>query len=193
MEVFEVEKMVLREGEVEKTKRQARDARETEKFWKIVWFLTLFLQNTCFLRLNWLANESPSKSSKSLEPRFWKSSLSLFHDWDFHSPMSYETLGVRSRLENESPKIFKLRFWKKILSLFRNWNFHSPMSHETLRLSLRLELETCNSRVSHQNEKLHIFGFLWNLFKSKYIPKTTKILKNIFGFDQQILEYVHHI
>ena len=30
--VFETKKMVLREGEAEKTKRQVRNARETEKF-----------------------------------------------------------------------------------------------------------------------------------------------------------------
>ena len=32
MEVFGVKKIVLREGEVEKTKRQAHDARGSEKF-----------------------------------------------------------------------------------------------------------------------------------------------------------------
>ena len=32
MEVFGLKMAVLREGEVEKTKRKARDARETEKF-----------------------------------------------------------------------------------------------------------------------------------------------------------------
>ena len=42
MEVFGVKKAVLREGEVEKTKRKARDARETKKFL----VLTQFVQNT---------------------------------------------------------------------------------------------------------------------------------------------------
>ena len=96
--------MVLREGEVEKTKRQAHDARGSEKFWKHVWFLTLFLQNTRFSQLNWLVDESPSESPKSLEPRFLKISLSLFRDWDLHSPVSHESLWMNSWLANESPK-----------------------------------------------------------------------------------------
>ena len=52
MKVFEVKNVVLREGEAEKTKGQTHDARESEKFWKNVWFLTLFLQNTRFSQLN---------------------------------------------------------------------------------------------------------------------------------------------
>ena len=50
--------VVLGEGEVEKTKRFSRDAREIEKFLKIVWDLTQFVQNMRFSRLNWLAKMS---------------------------------------------------------------------------------------------------------------------------------------
>ena len=41
--------VVLREGEVEKMKRYARDARENEKFRKNCLILTLYSQNMCFL------------------------------------------------------------------------------------------------------------------------------------------------
>ena len=48
MKVFEVKKMVLREGEAEKTKRQAPDARETEKFWNCLIFNPIFAKHAFF-------------------------------------------------------------------------------------------------------------------------------------------------
>ena len=91
-------------------------------FFKIVWDLTLFLQNTHFSQLIWLASKSPKWAAKIPCARFWKISLSLFHDWDFHSPVSHEPLWVtwrrdfhsQSNCENESRKWQKPRIFEKI-------------------------------------------------------------------------------
>ena len=45
--------VVLREGEVEKTKRKEHDARETKKFWKIFWVLTLLVADPRVARDNY--------------------------------------------------------------------------------------------------------------------------------------------
>ena len=127
IKVFGVKNMVLREGEVEKTKGQTRDARESEKFWKTAWFLTIFFQNMCFLRLNWLTNELPSELLKTLKPKFWKKILSLFE------------------------KSIFLKILKIFVSLFHDWDLHSPNSRKCLDLSSWLEHD---SQVSRENAKL---------------------------------------
>ena len=117
---------VLREGEVEKTKRHARDVRKTVMFWKTIWFLTLLLQNTRFSRLNWLVSESP----KSLEPRFWKISLSFFCNWDLHSPVSRERLWMNSYLTMSREPFWvnlRLELWKLVtyewVAKRQSWKF----------------------------------------------------------------------
>ena len=60
---------------------------------------------------------------------------------------------------------------------------------QTRDLSLensRLESESPKGRV----EKIGIFC---EIFDTKHFPKMTKTLKNLFGFDQHMLVYVHHI
>ena len=98
IEVLWVKMAVLGEAKAEKTKRFAPDVRETGNLLKIVWDLTLLMQNTRFSWLIWLVSKSPKWVAKIPCARFWKCSLSLFHNWDFHLPVSREPLWVTSRL-----------------------------------------------------------------------------------------------
>ena len=149
-----------------------------KSFWKIVWVLTLFAQNKQFLPLNWLASESPNWVTKIPSTRFWKFSLSLFRDWDFHSPVSCERLWMNSWLVNESPKSQKPRFLKNFRSVFCYLNSYSPVSHEPFCVNLQLKpwkLVSHEWVAKRQSWKfldlLKIFGFIeifWNktLFKN---------------------------
>ena len=125
------------------------------------------MQNTCFSRLNWLTNESP----KTFKPRFWKNFKIFF------ATGTYTRQPVMS--ESWMPWVGKTKklFFLKILKIFQSL-FHN--------LSRPLASESQKCRVAN-------FWIFVKLFKSKYFPKTTKTLKNIFGFDQQMFEHVHHI
>ena len=162
-------------------------------FWKTVWVLTLFVQNKQFLPLNWLASESPNWVAKIPSTRFWKFSLSLFRDWDFHSPVSCERLWMNLWLANESPKSQKPRFLKNFLSVFCYLNSYSPVSREPFWVNLQLKPWKLVSHEWVAKRQRWKFLDLLKFFEIKHFLKTTKILKNLFWFDQHMLEYVHHI
>ena len=186
MKVFRVKNVVLREGEAEKTKGQTHDVRESKKFWKTVRFLTLFLQNTHFSWLNWLANESPSELLKTLKPRFWKKFLSLFHDW------TYTCQVVVS--ESRMPRVGKLKnqyfwkFWKFFWVYFAIETYTRQIVVSELWMPL-VELATW-AWFASESRKCRVADF-WiffvKIFKSKYFQKTTKILKIFLGLINRCL------
>ena len=130
--------------ERERRRRQscARDVRETEKFLKNCLRFNLICAKHAFfatqLTRNWVA--------KIPWTRFWKISLSLFRDWDFHKLVSHERLWVNSRLglplAKESRKWVskksKIQIFENFLSVFHDWKSHLPESRKPFHVTLRL-------------------------------------------------------
>ena len=145
------------------------------------WKKTFEKFSKCF---SWL--EVPLARESRSEPQ---KSLCTLHDWTFHP---------RTSRQHESRITWKPRFLKNILSLFRDWSIYPPMSHQWVAKNLCM-----GSRLGHAigpthdwvtNTGQHCF---WNFdkffVKTKYIPKTTKTLKNLFVIDQQRLSMWKHI
>ena len=87
MEVLWEKMEVLEEEEANKTMKKHVMWGKTKKF-----FLnkTLFVQNTRFSWLEWVANKSLSQVAKNTWQKFEKIWLSVFHDWEVHSRESHE-------------------------------------------------------------------------------------------------------
>ena len=66
-----------------------------KSFWKTALKMTLKVQNTCFLRLEWVASKSPSQAAKNPCYKFWKICLSVFRDWKVHPRVSREPFWVK--------------------------------------------------------------------------------------------------
>ena len=77
---------------------------------------------------------------------------------------------------------------KNILSIFRDWDIDPPVSREKSLCELATgACDRINPRLSRQNRAKQFFEIFGNFAKTKDFQKTTKILKNIFVFDQQRL------
>ena len=171
----------------------------------------IILQNAWFSRLNQVARKSPEPTARTLERKtfekfskcfsrlevplaresrseLWKS-LCTSRDWTFHH---------RTSRQPEPQKAWKPIFLKNILSLFRDWSIYPPMSRQWVaKKSLyRLTTGACDwsyPRLSRQN-RATLFLKFWQIFvKTKYFPKTTKTLKNLFVIDQQRLSMWKHV
>ena len=96
--------------------------------------------------------------------------------------------------KTKSRGTLKTQILKNILSIFRDWGIDPPMSSE--KSLCGLATRTCdwtNPQLSHQN-RATLFLKIFDIFtKTKDFPKTTKILKNLFVFDQQELSMWKHI
>ena len=94
-------------------------------------------------------------------------------------------------MSHEKPKTHIL---KNFLSIFRNWDFDPPMSGEYSLSGARnwghATRLTCD-QVARIGQ--HCFEIFDIFAKTKYFPKTTKTLKNLFVFDQQKLSMWKHI
>ena len=99
MEVLCVNMVILEEGEMDKTMNSHEMRGKNEIFLKTTLKITLIVQNTRFLRLEWVANKSPSQAAKNPCDKFWKIWLSIFRDWKVHPRVSHkesrETLWVK--------------------------------------------------------------------------------------------------
>ena len=63
-----------------------------------------------------------------------------------------------------------------------------PMSDEKSLYELATgAADWANPQLSHQNKATLVLKMLTIFLKTKYFPKTTKTLKNLFVFDQQRL------
>ena len=155
-----------------------------KSFWITVWDLTLFVQNTHFSWLNWLASKFPKWMTKIPWTRFWKNSLSLFHDWDFYSPVTCERLWLNSRLGlplmKESRKWVakseKPRYLKIFLSVFHYWKSHSPEGRESKPVAKSIELSFCMKIEENKREsypKTHLDFFI-KLKKKNWIEILTR-------------------
>ena len=135
----------------------------------------------CFSRLEVpLTRESRTEQQKS---------LCTFRNWTFHP---------RSSHQPELRKAWNSKFLKNILSLFRDWSIYPPMSRQWVAKNLCDGLTTgafnwFYPRLSRQNRAIQFLKFLTIFAKTKYFPKTTKTLKNIFVIDQQRLSMWKHI
>jgi len=85
MEVLCVNTMILKEGRTDKTMNSHEMWGKTEIFLKTALKISLIMQNTCFLRLDWVANESPKQVAKNLCDKFFRIYLSVFRDWKVYS------------------------------------------------------------------------------------------------------------
>ena len=86
------------------------------------------------------------------------------------------------------------KFWKNLLSVFRDWKSHLRGSCELSRENLCVPLATVacyldGPQLSCQNRAKLFLKFLV-FVKTKYFPKTTKILKNLFVFELTKIEHV---
>ena len=159
-------------------------------------------QNTLFSRLKQVTNKLP----KTFKTKFWKICLSVFCDWKVHPWGSRKgsrgTIWVTSRLElplaNKSPtwvrKIPKTQIFEIFLSLFRDWDFDQLESRENLLSKFATGgswLDWLARQVA--KTRLHSFWKFWNFSKQKYYPKTIRTLKNLFVYNQHIIEHVQHI
>ena len=135
----------------------------------------------CFSRLEVsLARESRTEPQKS---------LCTFHDWTFHPCTSRQP---------ELQKTCNSKFLKNILNLFCDWSIYPLMSHQWVAKNLCDGLVTGVYNwfypwLSRQNRAIQFMKFLTIFAKTKYFPKTTKTLKNIFVIDQQRLSMWKHI
>ena len=164
--------------------------------------LTHFVQNTRFSWLSQVAFQSPGPTTRTLERKLLKKfskcfsqmevplaresrteprkSLCTPHNWTFHP---------RTSRQPKLRKTWNSNFLKNILSLFRDWSIYPPMSRQWVMKNLYDGLATGEydwfyPRLSRQNRAIQ---FLTIFAKTKYFPKTTKTLKNIFVIDQQRL------
>ena len=97
-----------------------------------------------------------------------------------------------TKLSHENCK--KPRILENFLSLFRDWDIDQPVSRETLLRKLVTEGMRLDWPVTKSPEQGNIVFEIFDIFvKTKNFPKTIKTLKNIFVFDQHIIEHVQHI
>ena len=84
-------------------------------------------------------------------------------------------------------RTLKTKILKNILSIFHDWDIDPPVSREKSLCGLATRAcDWTNPQLSHQNRAtlfLIILIILTIFVKTKYYPKTSKTLKNIFGFD----------
>ena len=135
------------------------------------WKKTFEKFSKCFSRLEVpLTRESRSESRKS---------LCTLHDWTFHP---------RTSRQHESRKTWKSRFFEKYSKYFSQLG-HLPASESSISREKSLYVlvtEACdwaNPRLSCQNRATLVLKILTIFVKTKYFPKTTKTLKNLFVFD----------
>ena len=155
-----------------------------------------------FSQLRQVICKSPGPTTRTLKRKLWKNFLSVFRNWKFHSresrELSRENLYVplatgpstREQVVNLSHEKHENPIFWKILSLFRDWSIYRPMSHQRVAKNLCDGLATgvCDwfyPRLSRQNKAKQFLNFLTIFAKTKYFPKTTKTLKNLFVIDQQ--------
>ena len=142
-------------------------------------------------------SKSPNQVTKNPFTKFQKICLSfsrLGHPLTNESQTSLSNLTIRALLAKQSrkwpkPKIFE-NFSKcfsrlKVLLAKESWKLLCKLATGALRLAWLMS-ESPKSKVKN-------FWIFWNFSKQKHFPKTTKILKNLFVFDQHMIEYVQHI
>ena len=150
-----------------------------------------------FSRLIWPVSKSPNQVTKNPFTKFRKICLSfsrLGHPPTNESQTSLSNLTIRALLAKQSrkwpkPKIFE-NFSKcfsrlEVLLAKESWKLLCKLATGALRLAWLMS-ESPKSKVKN-------FWIFWNFSKQKHFPKTTKILKNLFLFDQHMIEYVQHI
>ena len=117
----------------------------------------------------------------------WKS-LCTPCDWTFH---------LQKSRQPELRKAWKPRFLKNILSLFCDWSIYTPMSHQWVAKNLCMDSWLGHATGPTRDwvtRRVTLFLTFWQIFvKTKYYPKTTKTLKNLFVIDQQRLSMWKHI
>ena len=79
---------------------------------------------------------------------------------------------------------------RKSLSEPRDWTFHSRTSRQKWPAKVRLRLATWHTRdwAAKNRAKLDFWNF--QIFKSKYFPKSPKTLKNLFVLELTKIEHV---
>ena len=125
----------------------------------------------------------------------------IFRDWS-ESPTSRQV---------KPPEHSKTKIWKIFLSVFRDWKVYSrgsrKLSRENLwvtlatRPSTREKVAKIDPRTRDWGPRLDLLAnespkqgkiFFWNyqIFLTKYFPKTPKTLKNLFVLELIKIEYV---
>ena len=167
------------------------------------------MQNTRFSQLNQVACKSPGSAARTLKNENFENfskcfswlnglparksrgkprkSLCTPHDWTFHPRTSHHTKPREKNNKNN-------KNLKNILSIFHDWYIDSPMSCEkSLCGRATRACDWINPQLSRQNRATLFFKILTIFAKTKYFPKTSKTLKNIFVFYQQRLSMWKHI
>ena len=129
------------------------------------------MQNTWFLRLNWLVSKSLKRVTKIPWTKFWKFCLSLFRNWKVHPRVSHETFCVSSRLE--LPLVTKLRKWTKPRNFEKfskcfSW-LGDSLTRESRELLSKLATGMTCERVA-KNRVVKNFAF-FEIFQNKTLSK----------------------
>ena len=154
---------------------------KTKFFLKTVLDLTLFVQNTQLLQLNWPASKSPKWVAKIPWTKFLKilskyflqlEGLSVSESWNLLCKLATRasTRDQVTKMSRENDKNSEIS--KYFLSVFHNWGTHSLESHESFWVSSQIgPRDWHDSRVSHQNKVVKTkFGF-FEIFQNKTLSK----------------------
>ena len=149
---------------------------------------------------------SHEQAARTLKTKILKNFLSVFHDWKFYPWGSLErsrenlwvplTTGTSireqvtdlSRKKHKNPNFEK---YSKYFSRLGHWLASEPWKISEWACDWGMQLDRPTIESPEQGNTA--FEILTIFVKSKYFPKTTKTLKNLFVFDQQILSMWKHI
>ena len=154
---------------------------KTKKFFKIVWDLTLFVQNTRFSQLKWLASKSPKWVAKNPWTKFWKFCLKYF-SWLGHPPASESRKLLRKLMTRASTcdKVWKMtktqKFWK-FSKCFSQLGY--SLARESLKLLSKLATSLTSEWVA-KNRVVKFFYFL-KILKQNTFQKKTKNTQKSFS------------
>ena len=144
--------------------------------------------------------------ARTLKTKIWKIFLSVFRDWKFYPRESHEVsrenLWAFSWLDlplaNKSPdwvvrniKNPNFEKYSKYFSRLGHWPTNKPRKISVWARDWDMWLDQPTTKLPKQgNTVFEIFDIF---ARTKDFPKTTKILKNLFVFDQQGLSMWKHI
>ena len=193
MKALWVRMVILEKRGTDKIMNSHKMRGKNEKFLKTALKITFIVQNTCFSRLEWVANKSPKThvtNFKNLSKYFsWLEGLLASKLRSILSKLTTRasTLEPVAKLSHENAK--NPDFLKFFQSLFRNRELDSPKSRKSFWVSSWLgSHDWLDLRGRVAKIEMHNFWKFWKFSKQKNFPKTIKTLKNIFVFDQHMFE-----
>ena len=152
-------------------------------------------------------NKSPGQFAKTLETKFLKNLSKCFSQlegppvsksrrepWRFLYNLATGASTRKQVAELSRENCKKPKILENFLSLFRDWDIDPLVSRENLMCKLAIGGMWLDWPATKSPEQGNTVFEIFDIFaKTKDFPKAIKTLKNLFVFDQHIIEHVQQI